>query len=379
MLIVFIGLFSFGAGYDSYTEKTTPEDTDILLILDKTDNTTKKVKVGNLPSNSVGGEGVNWSSYSDLTTLSNSDEFIINNSGTNKSLNWESFQGNIETGWTDNGTVVYNKTTTDFVGIGTSNPTANLEIRKTGSNRYLRISSAPDLDGNVMQINSSGNVGIGTINFAGKLWVASNSLDVLTVESLYPSSNSAGALLDVNTNDGAAMSSGDNIGTIRFNGANDGIRTMQPTAQIRVSATDDWGSAHPSSIQFWTAAQASYGARMTINENGNVGIGTERPSSRFEVIKSSVVTTAPLLMASSTVSSKGDYMIIGSAGNVGIGTINPISKLEVNGLITPDKVTADPCTSGQEGAIFYNDTSNYWCGCNGTDDVKLTDNTTACF
>jgi hypothetical protein len=49
--------------------------------------------------------------------------------------------------------------------------------------------------------------------------------------------------------------------------------------------------------------------------------------------------------------------------------------------LVPNKVTSDPCAGGgyAEGAIFYNDTSNYWCGCDGTNDVKLSDTTAACF
>ena len=54
--------------------------------------------------------------------------------------------------------------------------------------------------------------------------------------------------------------------------------------------------------------------------------------------------------------------------------------LDVRGIIIPTKVTADPCTAGApEGGIFYNDTSNYFCFCNGTDDVKMSDGSTACF
>jgi hypothetical protein len=42
--------------------------------------------------------------------------------------------------------------------------------------------------------------------------------------------------------------------------------------------------------------------------------------------------------------------------------------------------TSDPCGSAPEGYIFYNGTSSYPCYCDGSgDDVKLTDNTTACF
>ena len=41
--------------------------------------------------------------------------------------------------------------------------------------------------------------------------------------------------------------------------------------------------------------------------------------------------------------------------------------------------TADPCATLGEGAIFYNTTSNFMCYCDGTDDLKMNDNSTACF
>ena len=51
-----------------------------------------------------------------------------------------------------------------------------------------------------------------------------------------------------------------------------------------------------------------------------------------------------------------------------------------DGLVLVSKVTGDPCASGEpEGSIFYNDTSNYMCFCDGTNDVQMHDPTTACF
>jgi len=47
--------------------------------------------------------------------------------------------------------------------------------------------------------------------------------------------------------------------------------------------------------------------------------------------------------------------------------------------VTFEGITADPCATLGEGAIFYNTTSNYMCFCNGSDDLKMNDNTTACF
>ena len=51
-----------------------------------------------------------------------------------------------------------------------------------------------------------------------------------------------------------------------------------------------------------------------------------------------------------------------------------------DGGLVPKFITGDPCAVMQEGAIFYNDTSDYMCYCNGAGaDLKMNDNTTACF
>lgn len=53
-----------------------------------------------------------------------------------------------------------------------------------------------------------------------------------------------------------------------------------------------------------------------------------------------------------------------------------------SGGIVPDFITADPCAGGNypEGAIFYNDTSDYMCFCNGAGaDVQVHSPATACF
>jgi len=50
--------------------------------------------------------------------------------------------------------------------------------------------------------------------------------------------------------------------------------------------------------------------------------------------------------------------------------------------VQPGVVTADPCgdTIGYPtGSMFYNGTSNYFCYCNGSNDVKMSDDSTACF
>lgn len=62
------------------------------------------------------------------------------------------------------------------------------------------------------------------------------------------------------------------------------------------------------------------------------------------------------------------------------GDIEAIGTLTVGAGLVPAKVTADPCATFPEGSIFYNDTSNYMCYCTAAStDVKMADDTTACF
>lgn len=57
--------------------------------------------------------------------------------------------------------------------------------------------------------------------------------------------------------------------------------------------------------------------------------------------------------------------------------------VEILGGFTTEPVTADPCgdtTNFPIGAIFFNSTSNYHCFCGAANaDLKMNDNTTACF
>jgi hypothetical protein len=51
----------------------------------------------------------------------------------------------------------------------------------------------------------------------------------------------------------------------------------------------------------------------------------------------------------------------------------------VSGALIPSHVTADPCGTYGEGALFYNDTGNYQCFCDEAGaDLKVSDGT-ACF
>lgn len=91
--------------------------------------------------------------------------------------------------------------------------------------------------------------------------------------------------------------------------------------------------------------------------------------------------------ATQTSGTLADTVVVGqftqdsdSTGDI-INATNGTNTVRVDsfGGLIGAKVTADPCGSMDEGAMFYNDTSNYYCYCNGTNDVKMSDDTTACF
>ena len=102
---------------------------------------------------------------------------------------------------------------------------------------------------------------------------------------------------------------------------------------------------------------------MTIESNGNLGIGTISPSSKLEVrggIKASYDTNrsitfftagdgnAYMNMVGGTSTSRFGFQVDGSSkmslmqnGNVGIGTTNPDAKLAVNGTVHSKEVKVD--------------------------------------
>lgn len=77
-------------------------------------------------------------------------------------------------GWVDGGVNMYQSTTTDKVGIGTTYPSSSLGIIKQSSTAPLKISSGTSDLGDYFQINSSGNIGIGTTSTSNTLSVNGN-------------------------------------------------------------------------------------------------------------------------------------------------------------------------------------------------------------
>lgn len=282
------------------------------------------------------------------------------------------------------------------VGIGTTSPFAKLDVKANTNARFFVTSTAidhpaitfADIDNNpqygtikaydllvtnginsLMKISSNGNVGIGTTNpIAAKLVLNSGS-----------------------TNQNALVN-GDQIGF---------TRTSDAAVVSYLGKTTDLGTSDTTNLHgydgiiFRTSGTES--ARMTIANDGKVGIGTTSPSDIFEVAKTSaskfkVFTpwgyTYPADFSTGVIglgltrsdgvytgglysyySSSGDNIGIGSrsdivflagsgglgaqpevmrikeGGKIGIGTTNPDEKLTVKGKIHSQEVIVDAMTT----------------------------------
>ena len=115
-------------------------------------------------------------------------------------------------------------------------------------------------------IDSSGNVGIGTTSPSKTLSIHAGS----------------GGQVAINREDADnAIIANDEIGRISFGGDDPTNETFQVGAAILVAGDGTWASNDcPARIQFYTCDDGSntLDARMTIKENGSIGIGTASPS-----------------------------------------------------------------------------------------------------
>ena len=181
-----------------------------------------------------------------------------------------------------------------------------------------------------MRIDSSGNVGIGTTSPAQKLDVAGK---IVSSIDLTVGNNSSGA--------------------VRYSGQNGYYsfitRSNYNDWVLSLLGTDGDASTDPIGNQL-----------MTVNYNGNVGIGAPSPAQKLQVTSSTGNAYIRYNNASYTGIDIGQHfggniyywnrdatsqiwgnnsteaMRINSAGNVGIGTTSPGSKLTVNGSFSAD-------------------------------------------
>ena len=224
-------------------------------------------------------------------------------------------------------------------------------IRNSGTSAGFDFQNNPSGDGStfidLMTIDSSGNVGIGTATPSAKLEVNSGTTN--TVAKFISSDSGAGIVLTDNT----------------------GSSTIQQTDKILRIGVDEDSSVTDSAISF----RVDNSEKMRIDDTGNVGIGTTSPLGKLMVRDDTAGTPTRLIVsnggtAESGTSARlsfyegtsekgyierrkdgsgkiafvtpaddnpfvwenptGEIMRIDN-GNVGIGTTSPSQKLEVSG------------------------------------------------
>jgi hypothetical protein len=178
-----------------------------------------------------------------------------------------------------------------------------------------------------------------------------------------------------------------------------GALTVESNTVDFGDVTEDYVLTFNASTNTWAGEEATGGSSQWTTtgsdiyySTGNVGIGTSVPAYDLEVdgdisadgtiygtgidITSATGNSFQVLDTDDNI----DFIVL-STGFVGIGTSVPTAGLSVQGKgIVPSKVTADPCGSGYpEGSIFWNDTANELCVCDGTNDLRVKDMSTACF
>jgi hypothetical protein len=276
------------------------------------------------------------------------------------------------------------------VGIGTSSPTAKLDVRTdTG---ILIKGATSDTDGRVSIIPASGGRQYDLRNYGSSFGIKDASADVVRMffhnngnTGIANGTTTPAAKLDIGGNATGSVQAifgrgnDDSSFTVRYtNGSAGTNNTVQGTIGLDY-ANGYWADmaaikfirdSTAGALAFYTSAPATSGVeRVRIDSNGNVGIGTTSPIYQFDITtanyKSFRIQSSDdaLITIGSTVASSQFYSIgasgigsgqgsnlfwigrstnnpsgsltkdfvINSSGNVGIGTASPSYKLDVNG------------------------------------------------
>lgn len=201
-----------------------------------------------------------------------------------------------------------NLTVTGNIGIGTTTSHAPLEVQSyfDGDNYYtpLMVSHSATGLGDLMIVNSSGNVGLGNVIPVSLLAVAGNA-------SVGSAAGYKGLAAPSN---GLIVQSSTGIGT--FNPT--AMLTVQGNSNVGIGPLQAFNSSRNLLLQINDAGSIGMHGGGSMGNFG-VGIGTYVASAKLEIVSGGAGNYAPL-MISSTPTGDGDYLLVDSVGNIGIGT-----------------------------------------------------------
>jgi hypothetical protein len=253
------------------------------------------------------------------------------------------------------------------VGIGTSSPSRTVEIS----------GGAGEFDG--LRITNTGNQGEDTVAIellpasaanttsAKILATASATNKVLSLVNVNSGTQYTALNLPVNAPTVLNNNPGGNAGTYGIDFQNSTGSNLQ--AYIHEVVGGGW----PTQLQFGTAAGANNAVtQMTIDSNGNVGVGTTTPGAKFSINNSAAdQANQPLfLLASSTltstttvfqvsntgIASTTGLIVSNAAGSTGCAQFNSIGQISNTGTACGTGVSTFSFTPGVFGATAVNAT-----------------------
>ena len=267
----------------------------------------------------------------EVTQTSDTDEggFSIADSGVTRTLRlWvdSSLNAYVSSGNGGVGNLILNEGGGE-VGIGDTDPDFNLEIVNSTTSGSFAISATAGGDGDLFVVDESGNVGIGTSSPIVALNVISSNTPAV-FERQASGINERYGVMSLESSYAGTVTDG--FGAALYFAPENDNNEFVNAGMISGTLTDVSDGVEKGALYFFTKDSSSTigsgDLRMTLDDSGNLGIGTTGPNATFEVING---TTQGGFMVSSDSQGAGDLFIVDESGNVGIGTTSPGSLLEV--------------------------------------------------